>query len=76
MIHATKMLVSSKEYAPAKKSSKKAVTKVNYNYYSYYFTRNTSFVTILGARIALSSYFANFVNTPGDGAQPNGNPTH
>lgn len=76
IIHATKILVNSKEFAPAKKSSKNAVTKVYYSYYSYCFTKNTSNVTMFGARSALRSYLANLVKTPGAGAQPNGNPTH
>jgi hypothetical protein len=70
------MLVLSNELAPARKSSRKAVTKVSYNYYSYYFTKNTSNVILLGARSAFNNCLANLVNTPGAGAQPKGNPTH
>ena len=44
---------------------------------SYYFIKNTSLDTNLcGALIAFNNYFANFVNTPGETDQPNGNPIH
>lgn len=36
----------------------------------------TSLLIVLGERKTFSNCLANFVNTPGAGAQPKGRPTH
>ena len=75
-IHATNSLASSKLFAPPRKSSRKAVANVPIKSYACCFINMVSLVIIYGDRIAFNNYLANFVNTPGAGAQPKGSPTH
>ena len=75
-IHATNSLASSKLFAPPRKSSRKAVANVPIKSYACCLSNIVSLVIIYGDRIAFNNCLANFVNTPGAGAQPKGSPTH
>ena len=73
-MHATYSLASSKLFAPPRKSSRKTVANVPIKSYACCFINMVSLVFIYGDRIAFNNYLANFVNTPGAGAQPKGSP--
>ncbi len=75
-MHATNSFARSKLFAPPRKSSRKAVANVPIKSYACCLINMVSLVIIYGDLIAFNNCLANFVNTPGAGAQPKGSPTH